>query len=127
MSPTKPVPPTPHKEHEIHITPDIYSAVQRLCEKAAPALSEKELEWLACCGDSAELALQNVSDAVEFLGYRMASEEAASDEEIGVIGIPLLLLMLAEFARGINALVFLRGFANNQMRLRNDPDGYGEN
>ena len=62
-----------HEAPEINLDPNIYSAVQYLCVKAAPALSEKEREWLARCGDSAELALQNMSDAVEFLGCRMVS------------------------------------------------------
>jgi len=107
-----------HEEREINLAPNIYSAVQHLCVKAAPTLSEKEREWLARCGDSAELALQNMSDAVEFLGCRMALSAASSEDDLGMSGIPSLLLVLAECTRAINAQVFLRGFANNPMRFR---------
>ena len=118
MSPPKTTSPAVHEAREINLVPDIYGAVQWLCIRATPEFSEKELEWLARCGDGAEVALQNMSDAVEFIGCRMASGEASGDEDVS--GIPSLLHILAESMRGIHALVFLRGFVYNQMRFRED-------
>ena len=118
MSNPEPLSPTVHEAPEINLEPNIYSVVQYLCVKTAPTLSEKEREWLARCGDSAELALQNMSDAVEFLGCRMVSEGGSDKDDFGLSGIPSLLCVLAECAYAINALVFLRGFANNTMRFR---------
>ena len=48
----------------------------------------------------------------------MASEGGSDKDDFGLSGIPSLLLVLAECTRAINALVFLRGFANNQIRFR---------
>jgi len=104
------------EEREINRIPEIHNAIEELWVRAAPGLSEKELEWFAQCGDGAELALRNMSDAIEFIGCRMASDEKSGNfEDTG--SVAALLLFLAESLRGISAQVFLMDFANNGLRF----------
>ena len=44
-------------EHEIKGVASIYNAVQALWERAAPGLSDKELEWFTNCGGQADFLL----------------------------------------------------------------------
>jgi len=101
---------------EIARVPNIDTAVQELWVRAAPGLSEQELQWFARCGEGAGLALRNMSDALEFMGCRMDSGAVSGDfEDSG--NVSSLLFLLAESLRGINALVFLMDLANSRLRF----------
>jgi len=101
---------------EIARVPNLDTAVQELWVRAAPGLSEQELQWFARCGEGAGLALRNMSDALEFMGCRMGCGAASGElEDSG--NVSSLLLLLAESLRGINALVFLMDLANSRLRF----------
>jgi len=112
-------PPKPAQEEAgqgITRAPDIDNAVQELWNRAAPGLSEQELQWFAHCGEGAGLALRNMSDALEFVGCRMGRSAAPGElEDSG--NVSSLLLLLSESLCGINALVFLMDLANSRLRF----------
>jgi len=97
--------------------PDLFNAVQELWIRAAPVLSDRELEWFARCGDSAQPAIENISNTLEAIGCCIASDET-SDTFKDPGNVSELLFFIAESMRGINALVFLKEFASNRLHLR---------
>jgi len=107
---------TQQQECHINHVPDILGAVQELWSRAAPGLSERELEWFARCGSDAQLAIENMSNAMECIGCCIAADKTS-----GVFqhadNVASLLHFLAESLRGIHAQVFLREYAHNQLRF----------
>jgi hypothetical protein len=103
-------------QRHINRVSDILGAVQELWYRAAPELSERELQWFARCGD-AQIAIENISSAMECIGCCIAADETSGVfQHAGNVSV--LLDSLAESLRGIGALVFLRESATSQLRLR---------
>jgi hypothetical protein len=104
---------------EIKGTLNIYRIVEELWQRAAPGLSEKELEWFADDDDGhAEMFMGHIAEIAEKVGCHLLEGEGQEmhSEKHDVCD---LLFFLSESIRCAKALMMVRNNAADLIRYSN--------
>ena len=103
--------------HEIDAVTDIYNVVYELWKRAAPGLSEKELEWFKGGSDTAQVSLRHFAAILKAIGTNMLCEERMvlfNDSDF----VSRMFFAFSDYARYLEAMVFVADFADGQLRYR---------
>jgi len=100
---------------EIHGAPNVHRVVSELWEKAVDRLSKEELEWFAASGNIAEYNLENLADTTERIGIMIHNDSDDNTRCFDNAAIAILLAVMAESMRNVNALICVCGNANYRL------------
>jgi len=106
---------TRQKAHDMPGTTDIYNVVSELWNRAAPGLSQHELEWFKNSTDTAQASLRNFAAILKAIGVNAMCDEKskvfANNETLA-----RMLFVFSDYARYLEAMVFIGDFAEDQLR-----------
>ncbi|MCL1860323.1 MAG: hypothetical protein FWG52_02135 [Proteobacteria bacterium] len=105
---------------EILKVANIYNIVTELWERAAPGLSEKEIEWFKGGREVAIASVANFANAFESLALS-ASYDKASGAFADAGNLASLFYVFADYLRGVNALFAVSEYADVRSCLKKKP------
>jgi len=103
------------KERETHEVADICNVVSELWARAAPELSQDELEWFRKSGETAQASLRNFAAILKAIG-----KNAMCDEKSGAFRcnetLAKMLFVFSDYARYLDAMISVADFANDRLQ-----------
>jgi hypothetical protein len=108
------------KRREILKAANLYNIVTELWERAAPGLSEKEIEWFKGSREAAIVSVANFANTFESLALS-ASYDKASGAFADAGNLASLFYVFADYLHGVNALFSVSEYADIKTCLKKRP------